>query len=214
MISWSKHLDCHAQPLQHFFFATTKIPLAWNNTHNIQQHLWSCINYSLAVFFRVFAIVRAVEELAVEQLHRDYGEDELKQYVHNENVDDVFQTVHDTVEHRLELRHSFNSLEGSEHAKHTQRLDGREILAGAAAALAARHVEGERHGGADDDDRVHEVPELAQVRARMENHPEIDDLQDHLDGEDARERVVEVVQYCVAGIHVVHRILRGQRYAR
>lgn len=45
----------------------------------------------LALLTGVFAVIGAVEELAVEQLHRYDSEDELKQNVHDQDVDDVFQ---------------------------------------------------------------------------------------------------------------------------
>lgn len=72
--------------------------------------------YSLAIIFRILALIGAVEEFTVEQLHRDHSEDELKQYVHYENVNDVLETVHHAVEHRLEFRHAFYRLERPEHS--------------------------------------------------------------------------------------------------
>lgn len=49
----------------------------------------------------MLAPVGAVEKLSVEQLNADYGKNELEQYVHNEDVDDIFQRVDDTIEDRL-----------------------------------------------------------------------------------------------------------------
>lgn len=80
-----------------------------------------------------------MEELAVEQLHRNHSEYELEQYVHYENVNDILETVHHAVEHRLELRHTLYCLKRPEHSQHSQRLDSREVLAG----RAAGHIEGE-----------------------------------------------------------------------
>lgn len=45
----------------------------------------------LAIDGRVLAVIGAVEKLAVEQLHTDDGEDELEQYVHDENIYNVLQ---------------------------------------------------------------------------------------------------------------------------
>lgn len=45
--------------------------------------------FLLAFFFRVFALVRAEEKLSVEQLNGNDGEYKLKQYVHDQDVDDV-----------------------------------------------------------------------------------------------------------------------------
>ena len=47
--------------------------------------------------------------------------------------------------------------------------------------------------GAYDDRGIHDVPEVAEVRAGMEQDAEVHDLEQHLHREDARERVVEVV---------------------
>lgn len=66
--------------------------------------------YSLTILLCIFALVAAVEELAVEQLHRDHSEYELEQYVHYENVNDIFKTVHHAVEDRLKLRHPLDRL--------------------------------------------------------------------------------------------------------
>lgn len=165
------------------------------------------ITYSLAIRFRILALVSAVEELAVEQLHRDHSEYELEQYVHYENVNDIFETVHHAVEHRLELRHALYCFKRSEHSQHSQRLDGREVLAG----RAADHVKGERYHGAYHYDRVHNVPELAQVRARVQYDAKVDNLQHHLDGEDTGERVIEVVEDLVSRRALRNGILGGQR---
>jgi len=168
------------------------------------------VAYSLAILFRILALVGAVEKFTIEQLHRDHGEYELKQYVHYKNVNDVLETVHHAVEHRLELRHAFYRLEWPEHSQHSQRFYSREVLAG----RAAGHVEGERHHGAYHYDRVHNVPELAQIRARMEYNAEIDDLQHHLDGEDTGERVIEVIEDLVPRRVLRDGILGGQRDTR
>lgn len=45
----------------------------------------------LAIDGCVLAFIGAVEKLAVEQLHTDDGEDELEQYVHDENIYNVLQ---------------------------------------------------------------------------------------------------------------------------
>lgn len=84
--------------------------------------------YSLTIFKRELALVVAVEELAVEQLNRDDSENELEQYIHNENVNDILQAVNDAIKYSFELGHSFNSFQWSEHSQHPQRLDCREIL--------------------------------------------------------------------------------------
>lgn len=166
--------------------------------------------YSLAVLFVILALVVAEVESTVEQLHRDHSEYELKQYVYYKNVNNVLKTIHHAVEHRLEFRHAFYRFQRPEHSQHTQRFDGREILTG----RAAGHVEGERHHGAYHDDCVHNVPELPQIRARMQYNAEIDDLQHHLDSEDAGKRVIEVIEDLVPHRVLRNRILGGQRDTR
>lgn len=170
------------------------------------------IAYSLAIRFRIFALIGAVEELAIEQLHRDHSEYELEQYVHYENVNDILETVHHAVEHRFELRHAFYCLKRPEHSQHSQRFDGREVLAGG--WRAADHVKGERHHRAYHYDRVHNVPELAQIRARMQYDAKVDDFQHHFDSEDPGERVIEVVENYVSRRLLRNRILGGQRDTR
>lgn len=54
-------------------------------------------------------------------------------------------------------------------------------------------LETEADKGADDDRGVHDVPQVAQIRARVEQYAQVDDLQQHLHGKHARERVVEPV---------------------
>jgi len=166
--------------------------------------------YSLALIWLILALVRAEEESTVEQLHRDHSEYELKQYVYYENVNDVLKTIHHAVEHRLEFRYALYRLERPEYSQNSQRFDGRKVLAG----RAARHVEGEWHHGTYHHNRVHNVPELAQIRARVQYNTEVNDLQHHFDGEDASERVIEVVEIRVPRRVLRNRILGGQRDAR
>lgn len=45
----------------------------------------------------------------MEQLYSDDGKDEMKQYVYDQYVYDVFQRINHTVEYCFELRHSFDS---------------------------------------------------------------------------------------------------------
>ena len=40
----------------------------------------------------------------------------------------------------------------------------------------SRHVEDERNDGANDDERVHHVPNVSQIGARMSNHAKINHL--------------------------------------
>ena len=59
----------------------------------------------------VFAFVCAEEELSIEELNPDDGEDELKEEIDDEDVEDVLQGDDDTVKDCLQLRHSVDRLE-------------------------------------------------------------------------------------------------------
>lgn len=59
----------------------------------------------------VFAFVCAEEELSIEELHPDDGEDELKEEIDDEDVEDVLQGDDDTVKDSLQLRHSVDGLQ-------------------------------------------------------------------------------------------------------
>lgn len=54
-----------------------------------------------ALFLRVLGAVRAVEELALEELDCDDGEDEHEELVDDEDVEDVLQGGHHAVEDGL-----------------------------------------------------------------------------------------------------------------
>lgn len=106
---------------------------------------------SLAVFGVVLALVRAVEELSVEQLDCDDGENKLEekrqrsrlnadasyargvthleQYVDDEDVEHILQGIDDAVEHSLEFGHPLDRLQRPEDAEHAQRLDRAQVLA-------------------------------------------------------------------------------------
>lgn len=93
--------------------------------------------YLLAIDGRVLAVIGAEEELPVEQLHSDDGEDELEQNVHDQNVDDILERVDDTVEHRFQFGHTLDGFQRSQHAQHSQRFDGGEVLSHAALVAVA-----------------------------------------------------------------------------
>lgn len=77
----------------------------------------------------------------MEQLHGDDGENEVKQYVHDQYVYHVLQRVDDAIENRFELGHAFYGLQRSQHPQHSQRFDGRQIRAdGPAAETNTKHI--------------------------------------------------------------------------
>ena len=67
--------------------------------------------YSLALVSIVLALIGAVEELPVEQLHADHREDELEEQVDDEDVEHVLQRDDHAVEHSLQLGHSVDRLQ-------------------------------------------------------------------------------------------------------
>ena len=75
----------------------------------------------LTVLGIVLALVVAVEELPVEQLDSDHGEDELEEGVDDEDVEHVLQRDHDAVEDRLEGGHPVDHLERAEHSEQLHR---------------------------------------------------------------------------------------------
>lgn len=84
----------------------------------------------------MFTFVRTKEEFAIEQLYGDYSENKLEQYVHDENVDDVFQRINDAIENRFQFGYSFDGFQGTQDAQYSQRLDRREILTSAATTVS------------------------------------------------------------------------------
>ena len=66
---------------------------------------------SLALVSIVLALVGAVEELPVEELHADHGEDELEEQVDDEDVEHVLQRDDHAVEHSLQLGYSVDRLQ-------------------------------------------------------------------------------------------------------
>ena len=59
----------------------------------------------------VFALICAEKELSIEELDPDNGEDELKEQIDNEDVEDILQRDYDTVEYSLQLGHSIDCLQ-------------------------------------------------------------------------------------------------------
>ena len=83
------------------------------------------LHYSLALFLGPLGRVVAGEELAVEELHPDHGEDGEEEHVDDEDVGHVLEGGEDAVEDGLERRHAVHHLEGAQHA---EQLDGAKRL--------------------------------------------------------------------------------------
>lgn len=67
------------------------------------------MNYSLTIVLFVFARVGTIEKFSVKQLNADNSENELKQKVNDQNIDDIFQRSNHTIEHSFQFRDSFDS---------------------------------------------------------------------------------------------------------
>ena len=76
----------------------------------------------LAFLCGALRLVVAEEELPVEQLDADHGEDEQEEDVDDEDVEHVLQRDHDAVEDRLEGGHPVDHLERAEHSEQLHRL--------------------------------------------------------------------------------------------
>lgn len=79
-------------PRQHFFVIEHKVRSSAKGKKSLLKSVTKTSLagiFLLAFFFRVFALVRAEEKLSVEQLNGNDGEYKLKQYVHDQDVDDV-----------------------------------------------------------------------------------------------------------------------------
>ena len=59
----------------------------------------------------VFALIRAEEELSIEELDPNDGEDELKKEIDDEDVEHILQGDYDTVKYSLQLRDSVDRLQ-------------------------------------------------------------------------------------------------------
>ena len=90
------------------------------------------IKYSLALLRAVLGRVRAVEELPVEQLDADHGEDEQEEHVDDQDVEHILQRGDDAVEDGLQRGNAVHHLE---RAEHSQQLHGLEVLAGLCAPV-------------------------------------------------------------------------------
>ena len=82
----------------------------------------------LAFLCGALRLVVAEEELPVEQLDADHGEDEQEEDVDDEDVEHVLQGVDDTVKDCFQLRNPLDGLERSEDTKNPQRLHHSKVF--------------------------------------------------------------------------------------
>ncbi len=76
----------------------------------------------------LLAIVGTVEKLSIEELNSYHSKDEVEEQVDDEDVEDVFQRVDDTVEHGFQLGNPFDGLKRPQHTEDAQRLHSAKIF--------------------------------------------------------------------------------------
>ena len=76
--------------------------------------------YSLAGFGILHALVVAVEEFSIKELHGYHSKDEMEENVDNEDVEHILERIDDTIKHRLQLGDSFDGLQGSENPENSE----------------------------------------------------------------------------------------------
>ena len=76
----------------------------------------------LAFLGSAFGLVVAEEELPVEELDADHGEDEQEEDVDDEDVEDILEGDHDAVKDSLEGGHPVDHLERTQHTQKLHRL--------------------------------------------------------------------------------------------
>ena len=67
-------------------------------------------NHVLAFLFEQLGLVATIMETAVEQLYGYHSKDELKKHVYDQNVEDVLERGHHTIEYCLQLWYTFDRL--------------------------------------------------------------------------------------------------------
>ena len=73
----------------------------------------------------MFALVCTIEELPIEELNPNHGEDELKEDVDNEDIEDILERYDYAVEDSFQFWNAVDCLKRSEN---TQQLDCFELL--------------------------------------------------------------------------------------
>ena len=76
----------------------------------------------------MFAFIRAVEEFPVEKLDSHDRKDEMEEHINNEDIEDVLERVDNAVKDSFQFRHSLDRFQWSQHAQHSQRFDGAQVL--------------------------------------------------------------------------------------
>lgn len=106
----------------------------------IENNTLIYITHLLAFIFGKLALIRAVEELPIKQLNSNDSEDELKQDVHNEDIDDVLQWVDHTIKYCLELGHTFDSFEWTQNSQNSEGFNSWQVLSCFASAVIMTNI--------------------------------------------------------------------------
>ena len=71
----------------------------------------------------MLALICAVEELSIEQLDANHSENELKEDVDNQNIENILQWNDDTVEDSFQLGNSVDCFQWSQYSQQFDRLE-------------------------------------------------------------------------------------------
>ena len=149
---------------------------------------------------------------ADKYLNSDDREDEMKEQINEQDVEDVFDGFNDAVEDIFQRRDAVDRLQGSQHSQHaakSQRLDHIHVT-----LADDEGVDDVRPQRPDDDHEINHVPKIPTITPRMKEKPDVDDLQQHFRSKDRREDVVEMLQDAVAKGILVDGVLGGERDRR
>jgi len=80
-----------------------------------------------ALLLCVFGTVCAIKEFSLEELDCNDSKDEHEELVDNEDVEDVLQGGHHTVEDSLELGQALDGLQWPKNSEDPQRFDGLDV---------------------------------------------------------------------------------------
>ena len=87
------------------------------NEFAFENNSW-CLLAGFSIFHTV---VIAIEKLSIKKLHSYHSKDEVKEEVHDQNVEDVFQRIYHTVKHCFEFWYPLDGLQWSKNSQNPKR---------------------------------------------------------------------------------------------
>ena len=76
----------------------------------------------------LLAVIGTVEKLSIEQLNSYHSKDKMEEQVDDEDIEDVFQRVDDTVKDGFQFGNPFDGLKRPEYAEDAKGLHGAKIF--------------------------------------------------------------------------------------